>query len=73
MYMNKCLHVIKTFFTQALVAPLDIEWVWHVHVLSPKKYLSDVKLVAGHVVPHRTFSEQERIEVSYLFYDLHLL
>ena len=30
-----------------LVPPLDVHWVWHVHMLSPKCYYDDMKKVGN--------------------------
>ncbi|XP_052780884.1 uncharacterized protein LOC128217643 [Mya arenaria] len=35
-----------------LSGPLDVEWMWHCHMLSPKKYIDDCKAVCGSVVDH---------------------
>ncbi|KAK7467999.1 hypothetical protein BaRGS_00036777 [Batillaria attramentaria] len=47
---------------EALAAPLDVEWVWHVHLLSPIIYRNDCLSVVGTVVGHHEFSPQERAE-----------
>ena len=28
-----------------ILPPLDVHWVWHVHMLSPKRYYDDIKKV----------------------------
>ena len=34
------------------VPPLDVEWVWHCHMLSPEKYQEDVRRLVGKVPDH---------------------
>lgn len=41
-------------------APLDIEWVWYVHMLSPYAYHRDCLHRFGHVIDHRICSPKER-------------
>ena len=36
-----------------LPAPLDIEWVWHCHILNPVAYSNDCNSMLGKVVDHR--------------------
>ena len=43
-----------------LAAPLDIEWVWHCHMLAPAFYETDCVSVVGKVVDHKLYSEKER-------------
>ncbi|KAK7492784.1 hypothetical protein BaRGS_00015922 [Batillaria attramentaria] len=45
---------------EALVAPLDVEWVWHVHLLSPVTYQKDCLNIVDTVVGHHVFSSEER-------------
>ncbi len=35
-----------------LAPPLDVHWVWHVHLLAPVSYAEDCVRVAGRVVDH---------------------
>lgn len=35
-----------------LSAPLDIEWIWHCHMLSPKTYAKDCHNIVGTIVDH---------------------
>ena len=37
---------------ECLSAPLDIEWVWHCHMLSPRAYEKDCKEIVKTVVNH---------------------
>ena len=46
--------------TTILPAPLDIEWVWHCHILSPVAYQKDCQKVCGTVIDHCTFSIKQR-------------
>ena len=36
-----------------LVPPLDVEWIWHCHMLSPTNYQKDMQRVLG-IVPDHT-------------------
>ena len=36
-----------------LAAPLDVAWVWHVHMLSPLSYERDCNEIASVLVNHR--------------------
>ena len=46
---------------ECLSAPIDIEWVWHCHMLRPRKYISDCKALVGSVINHKlkTLNEYE--------------
>lgn len=41
-------------------APLDIEWVWHCHMLAPLSYSEDCDRIVGKLVNHALYSEQAR-------------
>ena len=43
-----------------LLAPLDIEWVWYVHMLNPAAYAHDSIAQTGKVIDHRVVSYSER-------------
>ena len=45
---------------ECLAAPLDIEWVWHCHMLAPLAYESDSKNLVGLIVEHKLMSEKDR-------------
>lgn len=45
---------------ECLAAPLDIEWVWHCHMLAPVAYESDCKKIAGLLVDHKVMNEKDR-------------
>ena len=36
-----------------LAAPLDVAWVWHVHMLSPLSYERDCKEIVSVLVDHK--------------------
>ena len=36
-----------------LPAPLDIEWVWHTHILNPYAYRKDCQQIVGVVIDHQ--------------------
>ena len=50
-YPNKC-----------LTAPLDIEWVWHTHMLCPKSYETDCEAVVGGTVNHTLRKRNKFVE-----------
>ena len=39
-------------YEELLVAPLDIEWVWHCHILNPVAYQRDCIKLVGKVIDH---------------------
>ena len=45
---------------KVLAAPMDIEWVWHCHMLSPLTYEKDCLATVGVTVNHKLMSEKER-------------
>lgn len=45
---------------ESLAAPLDIEWIWHCHLLSPVAYQRDCQRLGGIIVDHELFSGTER-------------
>ncbi|KAK7102022.1 uncharacterized protein [Littorina saxatilis] len=46
--------------SEILPGPLDVEWVWHCHLLAPVAYQQDCTALVGKVVDHQLFSEKER-------------
>ena len=40
------------------VPPVDVHWVWHVHMLSPTKYAEDCMRLHGAVFDHRDQIQQ---------------
>ena len=45
---------------RCLPAPLDVEWVWHCHMLCPSAYGHDCLSVSGALVDHKLYSSKER-------------
>ncbi|XP_045206801.2 uncharacterized protein LOC123559047 [Mercenaria mercenaria] len=45
---------------ECLAAPLDIEWIWHCHMLSPRNYKRDCIALVGTVINHTFYNKQER-------------
>ncbi|BFZ08986.1 hypothetical protein BsWGS_12025 [Bradybaena similaris] len=43
-----------------LPAPLDIEWVWHCHMLCPEAYNTDCKNIVGKVIDHHLIDRAKR-------------
>ena len=39
---------------QTVVPTLDIDLIWHAHMLSPDDYIEDCELILGRVLPHDT-------------------
>jgi len=46
--------------TRNLAPPLDVEWIWHCHLLSPHAYREDCMNLFGKVLDHRTMTPQNR-------------
>ena len=46
--------------TENIAAPLDIAWVWHVHMLSPTTYEKDCNEVVSTLVDHKILVGQKR-------------
>ena len=42
-----------------LAPPMDIYWVWHVHMLSPTKYIKDCQRITGRVIGHALAPAQD--------------
>ncbi|XP_046558329.1 uncharacterized protein LOC124267451 [Haliotis rubra] len=55
---------------EVLAAPLDIEWVWHCHMLVPLTYQEDCISRVGQVVPHKHLDPTERKEIMAKTQDL---
>ena len=50
-----------------LTAPLDIEWIWHCHLLAPVEYIKDCNEITGKQIDHKLLDQKEReklLEVS---------
>jgi hypothetical protein len=41
------------------IPPLDVHWVWHVHMLSPVNYREDCTTICGTVIDHKLLSADE--------------
>ena len=59
-YEQYWLPLASRHFDKTLVAPLDIEWVWYVHMMNPNAYEKDCKHLLGKVIDHKLVSLQER-------------
>ena len=46
--------------TEDIAAPLDIAWVWHVHMLSPISYEKDCNRVVSTLVDHKILVGEQR-------------
>ncbi|XP_005098754.1 uncharacterized protein LOC101860571 [Aplysia californica] len=46
-----------------LPAPLDIEWVWHCHMLAPVAYMTDCRNIVGKLVDHHMIDRTQRKEL----------
>ena len=51
---------------ETLAAPLDIEWVWHCHLLSPILYHADVMKICGTFVRHKV-SDKHNYQQALVF------
>lgn len=52
-YEQLWLPLASTVDTSQIAAPLDIEWVWHLHMLSPRIYECDCKRLVSKIVDHK--------------------
>ena len=60
-YEQKWLPLAAENLHKVLVAPLDIEWIWYVHMMDPIAYEEDCKIVTGgKVIDHKLLSGPER-------------
>ena len=48
--------------SEALAAPLDIEWIWHCHLLAPVAYQQDCNKLVGRIVDHYVFGDKDRVK-----------
>ena len=46
--------------SRLLAAPLDIAWVWHLHMLSPHDYEKDCMTIVSQVVDHKPMNRYQR-------------
>jgi hypothetical protein len=49
----------KYNYDEKLIAPHDVQWIWHFHMLCPTQYIEDMKSITNFVPNHRLKSEQE--------------
>ena len=54
------LPLIAEFPDATVAAPLDIAWVWHVHMLSPLAYERDCNEIVSTLVDHKILVGEER-------------
>ena len=50
----------KWFIALNIAAPLDIAWVWHVHMLSPVSYQRDCNEIVATLVDHKILVGEQR-------------
>ena len=48
--------------SRSLAAPLDIAWVWHVHMLAPQHYEQDCLNIVSQVIDHTPMNIYQRLE-----------
>ncbi|KAJ8316853.1 hypothetical protein KUTeg_004757 [Tegillarca granosa] len=59
-YEKFWLPLAAKFDKEKLTAPLDIEWMWHCHMLCPNAYVRDCHDLVGKVIDHELVSPIER-------------
>ena len=57
-YETIWLPLVEKYSEEFLEPPLDVHWVWHVHMLCPRKYAADCKALLS-VVPKHKYSAFE--------------
>lgn len=50
---------------QTVVPTLDIDLIWHAHMLSPDDYIEDCELILGRVLPHDTGKGQGDLDEAF--------
>ncbi|XP_077978718.1 uncharacterized protein LOC144434137 [Glandiceps talaboti] len=50
------------FIAEPMAAPIDIAWIWHVHMLAPQEYTKDCITVTSRILDNRIMSLKERAE-----------
>jgi len=55
-YEEYWLPLCRQHADEVLVAPLDIEWVWHCHILNPYAYRKDCENIVGKVIDHYPYT-----------------
>lgn len=59
-YRQMWLPLAAEYHGTVLAAPLDIEWVWHCHMLSPRDYHEDCIYNFNKLINHKLMSSAER-------------
>ena len=59
-YENLWLPLAAKHALECLAAPLDIEWIWHCHMLSPLLYQKDCHVLVGCIIDHKLMTHSER-------------
>ena len=59
-YEKYWLPLISTYSKPNLVGPLDVEWMWHCHMLAPLNYIQDCTIREGKVINHRLRNDRDR-------------
>ena len=54
-YETYWLPLIRDHPTDYLPAPLDVEWIWHCHILNPYAYRKDCQTIISKVVDHKPY------------------
>ena len=47
-----------------LSPPLDVYWIWHVHMLNPTGYANDMQMIVGDPCDHHEFSSNRTEETQ---------
>ena len=56
-YVKLWLPLAAEYSEEILAAPIDIEWVWHCHMLSPVLYHTDTFNICGKFISHKVSDE----------------
>ena len=59
-YEKLWLPLVAKYSDRLLSAPMDIEWMWHCHLLNPAAYEKDCKRIVKKVVDHRVLDRERR-------------
>eukprot|EP00898_Chlorokybus_atmophyticus_P007775 jgi/Chlat1/799/Chrsp104S01261 len=55
---------INSLTPTTLAPPLDVQWVWQCHMLSPTLYASDTQRVFGRLLDHALLDVEERVRAQ---------
>ncbi|XP_025085903.1 uncharacterized protein LOC112559134 [Pomacea canaliculata] len=58
-YEKYWLPLAASYPNNELSAPLDVEWIWHCHMLCPLRYQQDCMKLVGTLVDHKLYSTAE--------------